>query len=103
MRILGKNRLTDYCSRPGRLQSREHLQAWHLEATAALWRNKKDILEKYPSAAVLDGGGVLFPFMSSDCQLLTKVDYKRSTVLVSYLGTAKELEKYLVEGLNGAN
>lgn len=103
MRILGKNRLTAYWSRPGRQQSQEHLQAWHLEATVASWRNKRDILEKYPSAAVFDGGGVLFPFVSSDCQLLTKVDYERSTVLVSYLGTNKELEKYLVEGLNGAN
>jgi mRNA interferase HigB len=94
MKVLGRERIVDFCAREPKAQS--GLSSWLLEAESAAWKTPQDIKNRYRSASFLADKRVVFNIGGNKYRLLVKVSYKNQVVLVERVGTHSEYDGWKV-------
>ena len=73
--------------------AKSSIEAWYKEALDASWNNPMDIKNRYANASFLEDNYVIFNIKGNGYRLVTKVAYKRQTVLIRWLGTHADYDK----------
>lgn len=90
MRVLGKEKLTDFAKRHAALRKR--ISAWTLEAEEASWRQPQDILERFPRASIIAADRIVFDLGSS--RLDVRINYDFQVLIVMRVGTHDEYDRW---------
>jgi mRNA interferase HigB len=91
MRIVGRNRLDEFCAKHP--DARDWIDNWLADVEAAAWLTPHMMKERYPSASVLGGGVTIFNVKGNNYRLETTIAYKTGVVVVSWVGTHSEYDK----------
>ena len=91
MRLITKSRLRAFWERFP--DSREALDAWFGEASAAKWKMPADIKKKYGSASIVPGNRVVFNICGNKYRLVLHIHYNTGFMYVRFIGTHAEYGK----------
>jgi mRNA interferase HigB len=72
--------------------SAKPLRVWYVTARAADWGKLLDVQQQYASAEAVDGYTV-FNVKGNEYRLVTRIDYQRRVIRISWLGTHAEYDK----------
>lgn len=85
MRVIAIKRLRDFWEIHS--NAKQHLLAWHDEASKATWTQPADIKAQYGSASILKNRRVVFNIKGNDYRLIVAVAYKLGVVYIKFIGT----------------
>ena len=91
MKVLGRDKLTDFMRRHG--SSKKALEAWYAEAERSSWQVPQDIKNQYCSTDFLADNRVIFNIKGNHFRLVVKVRYQGGIVVVEWVGTHAEYSK----------
>jgi mRNA interferase HigB len=91
MKLVGRNRLDEFCVRYP--DARAWIENWIADVEAATWTTPHYLKARYPSASLLGGGVAIFNVKGNDYRLEATIAYKTSTVVVLWTGTHTEYDK----------
>ena len=74
--------------------ARTALDAWLMEARAAIWSSPIDVKGRFASASFLSDNRVVFNIKGNNYRLLVQVSYKLGIVSVLRIGTHAEYSKW---------
>jgi len=92
MRVVGRQRLDDFCRR--HVDAKSRALAWLAEVEDAEWRTPHDIRGRYSSASFLGENRVVFNLGGNRYRLDAKISYQRQQLLIVRLGTHSEYESW---------
>jgi mRNA interferase HigB len=87
MRVIAKRTLREFYEQPSHRDAQGPLEAWHAEASRAVWRTPHEIKAQYASASIIDSSRVVFNIAGNKYRLLVDVDYARQALYVKFVGT----------------
>ena len=91
MRLVGRNRLDEFCTKHP--DARSWIELWQADAETAKWATPHEIKERYPSASVLGGGLCIFNVKGNSYRLEVTIAYKTGIVVVLWIGTHAEYDE----------
>ncbi|MDA3885189.1 MAG: type II toxin-antitoxin system HigB family toxin [Candidatus Delongbacteria bacterium] len=97
MNVIKLKTIKDYYEKNN--QCKQQLLTWYQEVTKAEWNNSHDIKEKYPSASFIHDNLVVFNIKGKKYRLIVKVAYKKKAVLIKFIGTHPEYDKWIKKNL----
>jgi len=89
MRVIAKRTLREFYEQPPHRDAQGPLEAWHAEASRAVWRTPHEIKAHYASASFIDSTRVVFNIGGNKYRLLVDVDYARQALYVKLVGTLR--------------
>lgn len=90
MKVVGRNRLEEFCTR--HTDARKWIETWLGDVEAAAWATSQQIKERYASASFLAGNAVIFNVKGNDYRLEVTVAYRTAVVVVQWVGTHAEYD-----------
>jgi mRNA interferase HigB len=96
MEIIGKKAL-DLLARK-HADARNAISAWVAEVETAVWQNTANIKDRYPHASFLANNNVVFNIRGNNYRIIVVVVYISGQVIVKFVGTHDEYERYLKKG-----
>ena len=91
MKLVGRNRLDEFCAQYP--DARGWIENWIADVEAAIWTTPHHLKVRYPSASLLGGGVTIFNVKGNDYRLEATIAYRTSTVVVLWMGTHAEYDK----------
>ena len=91
MRVIAKKILREFWT--NHKDSEQQLKTWFRETSKANWVSPSDIKSDYPKVSILKSGRVIFNICGNSYRLIVKVNYKRKSVFVRFIGTHKDYDK----------
>jgi mRNA interferase HigB len=91
MRVIARKTLRDFYETHA--DSKESLEAWFHEVSAAKWRGPKDIKLRYPSADILPGSRVVFNIKGNSYRLIVKIHFNTGFDFIRFVGTHAEYDE----------
>ncbi len=91
MKIVGRPLLIDFCE--AYPLSKNWLDNWVADATAAKWKTPQDIKNRYSSASFLAGNTVIFNVGGNKYRMETRVAYNVGVVSITWIGTHAEYSR----------
>ena len=88
MRIVGRNKVEDFCK--GRADAEKRLRAWHSEVKAANWKNPHELKKMYRTASILGNSRVVFNICGNKYRLIVQINYGLQIVDIRWIDTHKE-------------
>jgi mRNA interferase HigB len=88
MKLVGRNRLDDFCAKHP--DARTWIENWIADVEAAAWATPHQLKGRYPSASMLGGGVTIFNVRGNDYRLEATVAYRTGTLVVLRIGTHTE-------------
>ena len=85
MKIIARKTIDSFVRKHPNAKS--SIESWYQECLDASWNNTSDIKNRYASASFLGDNHVVFNIKGNSYRLVTKVAYKRQTVLIKWVGT----------------
>ena len=79
--------MREFYEQPSHRDARGPLEAWHAEASRAVWRTPHEIKAQYASASIIDRSRVVFNIGGNKYRLLVDVDYALQALYVKFVGT----------------
>jgi len=90
MKLVGRNRLDEFCGRHP--DGREWIENWVADVEAAEWRTPHQLKVTYPTASLL-GGAAVFNVRGNKYRLEVTIAYRTRTVVVLWAGTHAEYDE----------
>ena len=91
MKLVGRNRLDDFCK--NHPDARDWIENWLADIEAADWSTPHQLKARYPSASILGGGFIVFNVKGNNYRLEATIAYKTSIVVVHWIGTHEEYDE----------
>ena len=91
MKLVGRNRLDEFCAQYP--DARGWIENWIADVEAAIWTTPHHLKARYPSASLLGGGVTIFNVKGNDYRLEATIAYRTGTVVVLWMGTHAEYDK----------
>jgi len=91
MRVIDRKTIDNFIRKHP--DAKSSIESWYQEALDSFWKNTMDIKNRYASASFLGDNYVIFNIKGNSYRLVTKVAYKRQTVLIKWIGTHAEYSK----------
>lgn len=91
MRVVGRNRLQDFCDRHG--DAAKWVSSWLSEVEDGSWNTPHDIKRRYRSASFLADNIVIWNVKGNRYRLVCRVAYKTKIVSIFWVGTHAEYDK----------
>ncbi len=85
MKLVGRNRLNDFCTKYP--DARSWIENWLADVETATWATPHLLKARYPSASFLGGGTTIFNVRGNEYRLETTIAYKAGTIVVLWIGT----------------
>ncbi|MDZ7750659.1 MAG: type II toxin-antitoxin system HigB family toxin [Gammaproteobacteria bacterium] len=93
MRVIAKRTLREFYELASHQDARGPLEAWHAEATKAIWQSPHDIKAQYGNASIISDETVVFNIAGNKYRLVVNLDYGRQTAYVKFVGTHEQYDK----------
>ena len=90
MKLVGRNRLDEFCERHP--DARSWIENWLADVEAAEWATPHQLKARYSSASVVGGGLTVFNVKGNSYRLEATVAYRTGTVVVLWIGTHSEYD-----------
>lgn len=90
MKVVGRNRLEEFCNR--HTDARKWIEVWLSDVEAAAWVTSQHIKERYASTSFLADNTVIFNVKGNDYRLEVTVAYRTAVVVVQWVGTHAEYD-----------
>jgi mRNA interferase HigB len=87
MRVISKRTLREFYQQPRYQDSKGPLEAWHAEASKAIWLTPHDIKAQISTASIISDSLVVFNVAGNKYRLVVDVDYARQAMFVKFIGT----------------
>lgn len=85
MKVVGRNRLEEFCRKHP--DGRKWIENWLAEAEGAAWTKPQQIKDRYVSASFIGKNTVIFNVKGNDYRLEVTIAYQTAVVVVGWLGT----------------
>ena len=85
MKLVGRNRLDEFCAKYP--DARSWIDNWLADVETAAWTTPHFLKARYPSASFLGGGITIFNVRGNDYRLEVTVAYNTGTIVVLWTGT----------------
>jgi mRNA interferase HigB len=89
MRIFGKGILGEFTKKHNDAQAK--IEAWNAETLKSEWEKPQDIIDRYPSAHIVQNK-VVFKIKGNHYRLVVNLDYDEKIVMVLFAGTHDEYD-----------
>ncbi len=90
MRIIARRTLREFWS--NHADAEQSLRAWYSTARRAEWLTPQDVKNAYRSASFVADNRVIFNIRGNNYRLVVRVNYKRSTIYIRFIGTHREYD-----------
>jgi mRNA interferase HigB len=98
MRIIAKRTLREFWkSSPKYLDVKAPLEAWHEEASEAIWENPQQVKAQFRNASILKDSRVVFNIKGNHYRLIVKINYPYKVVYIRFVGTHRQYDEIDVE------
>lgn len=93
MRIIAKSTLRAFWETHSRGSGAQAiLETWYRRARHADWQTPIDVKAAFGDASILKGGRVVFNLGGNKFRLVARINYRRRTVYVRFVGTHQEYD-----------
>ncbi len=96
MRVVGRNRLDQFCRKHA--DARRWIENWLSDVELASWTSPQRIKDRYPAASFLADNRVIFNVKGNDYRLEVVVAYETAVVVVVWVGSHAEYAKRQKQG-----
>lgn len=91
MRIVGREKLAEFCSAHG--EARKWISHWLGEVEAAAWENPQAIKDRFPAASFLADNAVIFNVKGNSFRLEVVVAYQTGVIQIIWVGTHAQYDR----------
>lgn len=91
MRVIARSTLETFWT--AHADTKQPLQAWYDEASAANWKTPQDIKDVYASASFVGTNRVVFNIKGGNYRLIAAIAYNYQAVYIKFIGTHAEYDK----------
>lgn len=91
MRVLGRDKLAAFIKKHA--NSKNALESWLAEASAATWETPAQVRDYYPKASILPRNRVVFRLKGNHYRLVVTARYQQGILKIDWVGTHAEYDK----------
>lgn len=92
MKVISRQLLKKFWSRPGCADAKQPLLAWFKEVEKARWKTPADVKALYRSADFVSDGRIVFNIGGNKYRLVVWVKFSIELVLIKWVGTHREYD-----------